>query len=53
MFRWVINPFGINEPNNLFTEEKEQPVMGAPRRAKQASARPWKLGLRTKFFQKT
>jgi len=53
MFSWVVNPFGINESSNLFTEEEGQLVVGVRRGAKRAFAPPWKLGLKTKIFQKT
>jgi len=53
MLSWVVNPFGINESSNLSTEEEEQPVMGIRRGTKRAFAPPWKLGLRSEFFQKT
>jgi len=49
----VVNPFGINKSSNLSTDEEEQLVMGVRRGAKWAFAPPWKLGLRTKIFQKT
>jgi len=53
MFSWIVNPFEINESSNLFTEKEEQLVMGVCRGEKRAFAPLWKLGLRTKIFQKT
>jgi len=52
MFSWVVNPFGINKSSNLSTEKEEQFVVGI-RRGKTGICTPWKLGLRTKCFQKS
>jgi len=40
MFSWVVNPFGINESSNLFTEEEEQLIMGVRMGAKREFSPP-------------